>query len=65
MGRERVVAKPPRSNYAALRILNALEFIFVGEEPVEQTDKEPRIRFERGTSGGPGVKNQPLRNVIT
>ena len=52
-GRERVIAKPPRSNYAALRILNALEFIYVGEEPVEQDGSEPRIRYERGTSGGP------------
>jgi RimJ/RimL family protein N-acetyltransferase len=55
MGRERVIAKPPRSNYAALRILNALEFIYVGEEPVEQEDREPRIRYERGTRGGPGL----------
>ncbi len=54
-GRERVIAKPPRSNYAALRILNALEFIYVGEEPVEQEDNEPRIRYERGTRGGPGL----------
>ena len=52
-GRDRVVAKPPRSNYAALRILNALEFIYVGEEPVEQDGTEPRIRYERGTAGGP------------
>lgn len=57
IGRERVIAKPPRSNYAALRILNALEFIYVGEEPVEQTGREPRIRYERGTRGGPGPKS--------
>ena len=50
-----MIAKPPRSNYAALRILNALEFIYVGEEPVEQQDREPRIRYERGTRGGPGL----------
>ena len=54
-GRERVVVRPPRSNYAALRILNALEFVYVGEEPVERDGFEPRIRFERGTRGGPGV----------
>lgn len=54
-GRERVIVKPPRSNYAALRILNALEFIYVGEEPVERDGEEPKIRFERGTRGGPGT----------
>ena len=45
-----VIAKPC-SNYAASRIPRP-EFICVGEEPVEQ-DGELRIRYERGTSGGP------------
>lgn len=52
-GRERVVVKPPRSNYAALRILNALEFIYVGEASDGDSESEPKVLFERGTSGGP------------
>ena len=53
-GRDRLVARPPRSNYAALRILNALEFTYVGESD-EETDpklKIERVVFEHRTSGG-------------
>jgi RimJ/RimL family protein N-acetyltransferase len=49
-GRTRLLARPPRSNYAALRILNALEFVYVGEEEelLDTTSEQPtRVRFER------------------
>lgn len=61
-GRERVVAKPPRSNYAALRILNALEFIYVGEANGD-SGNEPKVLFERGTSGGPSPKPHTHRDL--
>ena len=62
-GRERVIAKPPRSNYAALRILNALEFIYVGEEKNDDSTASPKVLFERGTSGGPNPKSQIYRDL--
>ena len=52
-GRDRLVARPPRSNYAALRILNALEFTYVGES--EESDAEvkiDRVIFEHRPRGG-------------
>lgn len=53
-GRDRLVARPPRSNYAALRILNALEFTYVGEsdEEMDTKLKIERVVFEHRTSGG-------------
>ena len=50
-GRERVIAGPPRSNYAALRILNALEFTFVGEEALLREARETGIRHRLRTRG--------------
>ena len=61
-GRERVVAKPPRSNYAALRILNALEFIYVGEED-DDSSADPKVLFERGTTGGPSTNPRIHRDL--
>jgi hypothetical protein len=46
-GRERLVATPPRSNYAALRILNVLEFTYIGERDSNDPNEEPRVLFER------------------
>ena len=52
-GRERLVARPPRSNYAALRILNALEFTYVGESDPEDADRRiERVIFEHRPTGG-------------
>ena len=52
-GRDRLVARPPRSNYAALRILNALEFTYVGESDSEESDlRTERVIFEHRPTGG-------------
>ena len=53
-GRQRVIATPPRSNYAALRILNVLEFTYIGEKDANVPGEEPRVLFER---------KQPTKNV--
>jgi len=62
-GRERVVAKPPRSNYAALRILNALEFIYIGEDSDDSSEANKKVLFERGTRGGPSVPTPIQRDL--
>jgi len=49
-GRERLIATPPRSNYAALRILNVLEFTYIGEKDTDVPGEEPRVLFERKPS---------------
>ena len=49
-GRERLIATPPRSNYAALRILNVLEFTYIGEKDTDVLGEEPRVLFERKPS---------------
>ena len=46
-GRERLIATPPRSNYAALRILNVLEFTYIGEKDPDSPGEEPTVLFER------------------
>ena len=46
-GREKLTATPPRSNYAALRILNVLEFTYIGERNSATPGEEPRVVFER------------------
>ena len=52
-GRDRLVARPPRSNYAALRILNALEFTYVGESNGDDSEvKVDRVVFEHRPRGG-------------
>lgn len=48
-GRETVVVKPPRSNYAALRILNVLEFTYLGESENDGDAGERKALFERRT----------------
>ena len=57
-GRERLVATPPRSNYAALRILNVLEFTYIGERDSKDPNEEPRVLFERKPTKNPDVANQ-------
>ncbi|MEE2680872.1 MAG: hypothetical protein VX641_00705 [Planctomycetota bacterium] len=52
-GRERLVALPPRSNYAALRIFNALEFTYLGESDPELSGRNvERVIFEHRPAGG-------------
>ena len=52
-GRDRLVARPPRSNYAALKILNALEFTYIGESNGDDSNvKVDRVVFEHRPRGG-------------
>ena len=59
-GRERLVARPPRSNYAALRILNALEFTYLGETEGEDPKLNiDRVIFEHRPSSGSSRPGRP------
>ena len=59
-GRERLVARPPRSNYAALRILNALEFTYLGETDGEDAKLNiARVIFEHRPSSGSSRPGRP------
>lgn len=57
-GRDRLVATPPRSNYAALRILNVLEFTYIGEKDSNDPEEEPRVLFERRQPDRTNVTNE-------
>ncbi|HAW96193.1 MAG: hypothetical protein CMJ33_06650 [Phycisphaerae bacterium] len=58
-GRERLIATPPRSNYAALRILNVLEFTYIGEKDPDAPGEEPTVLFERRPTKRSVTKNAP------